>query len=108
MTIRSKMPVRLKKKWIEALRSGDYMQGRSALNERGRFCCLGVLCEAAGIKAVTIWNETKAYDGKTTCLSRELKKRFHINDAVENKLIDMNDNKMRSFKQIANYIARWL
>lgn len=38
------------KKWVEALRSGEYRQYQSALrgrddNNRDRFCCLGVLCQ---------------------------------------------------------------
>ena len=31
--------------WLTALRSGDYKQGKGALNKNGKFCCLGVLCE---------------------------------------------------------------
>ncbi len=38
----------IKKKWIAALRSGDYVQGKKRLrtNKDGKtsFCCLGVLC----------------------------------------------------------------
>jgi hypothetical protein len=34
----------VKQKWIEALRSGEYEQGKAALNHMNkRFCCLGVL-----------------------------------------------------------------
>lgn len=39
------------RKWVAALRSGDYKQGRSALrtvrSSGDSFCCLGVACEAA-------------------------------------------------------------
>lgn len=31
--------------WIEALRSGDYKQGRNQLRRDDKFCCLGVACE---------------------------------------------------------------
>ena len=35
-----------KKKWIAALRSGEYKQGRKVLrNSNDEFCCLGVLCD---------------------------------------------------------------
>ncbi len=30
-------------KWINALRSGDYVQGRCYLQYSGEYCCLGVL-----------------------------------------------------------------
>lgn len=33
--------------WIEALRSGEYKQGKGALQHNGEFCCLGVACEVA-------------------------------------------------------------
>lgn len=35
----------LKKKWVDALRSGEYKQGKGILNGERGFCCLGVLCE---------------------------------------------------------------
>ena len=35
----------LKKKWIEALRSGRFKQGKNALKTNDKHCCLGVLCE---------------------------------------------------------------
>ncbi len=38
----------IKARWVEALRSGEYMQGQGGLRTRsGKFCCLGVLCELA-------------------------------------------------------------
>lgn len=34
------------KKWVEAIRSGDYKQGRGQLADgEGKFCCLGVACD---------------------------------------------------------------
>lgn len=35
----------IKAKWIAALRSGDYVQGRNGLRKEGKYCCLGVLCD---------------------------------------------------------------
>lgn len=35
------------KKWVAALRSGEYDQGRGYLNANSNFCCLGVLCDLA-------------------------------------------------------------
>jgi hypothetical protein len=32
------------KKWVAALRSGEYRQGENGLKDNGRFSCLGVLC----------------------------------------------------------------
>lgn len=39
------MNSRVKRLWVEALRSGEYQQGRNALRADDRFCCLGVLCD---------------------------------------------------------------
>lgn len=33
------------KKFVDALRSGDFKQGRRALRSGDSFCCLGVACE---------------------------------------------------------------
>lgn len=52
------MDAKIKKDWTDALRSGAYAQGRSALHTvvqtedpehptRDEFCCLGVLCDLA-------------------------------------------------------------
>ena len=35
----------IKKRWIEALRSGEYQQGKESLFHCGKFCCLGVLTD---------------------------------------------------------------
>lgn len=46
---------RIFKEWIAALRSGKYKQGRAKLKQRDvageqTYCCLGVLCEVAGLE----------------------------------------------------------
>lgn len=39
------MDADLKRRWVEALRSGEYRQGRMALQSGGEYCCIGVLCD---------------------------------------------------------------
>lgn len=40
------MEPEIKKKWIEALLSGEYEQGQNILRtSNDKFCCLGVLCD---------------------------------------------------------------
>lgn len=39
----------VQKAWTEALRSGDYPQGRGHLRGPDGYCCLGVLCDISGI-----------------------------------------------------------
>lgn len=36
-------------KWTDKLASGEYAQGKGALLEAGRYCCLGVACEVSEI-----------------------------------------------------------
>lgn len=40
-------------KWVKALRSGKYKQGKTYLNKNDSFCCLGVLCEISEITTKT-------------------------------------------------------
>jgi hypothetical protein len=38
----------IRKRWVDALRSGEYQQGVGSLRTGGdKYCCLGVLCEIA-------------------------------------------------------------
>jgi len=52
----------IKKKWIEALRSGEYKQGRESLkttnehNNDSYYCCLGVLCDIHSRGTNTVWS----------------------------------------------------
>jgi hypothetical protein len=39
------MDAELKRKWVEALRSGKYEQASGKLRVGNKFCCLGVLCD---------------------------------------------------------------
>ncbi len=39
------MKAEIKKRWIDALKSGEYKQGRGRLKDGGSYCCLGVLCD---------------------------------------------------------------
>ena len=59
----------IKKKWVDALRSGEYKQGKGQLrNSKGEFCCLGVLCDLAvkeGIVKELAECDVFYYDGDT-------------------------------------------
>lgn len=61
-------------KWVAALRSGQYKQGRKYLRCGNQYCCLGVLCEVVGViptkEIVTDLPGTEfVYDGKKHSLS---------------------------------------
>jgi hypothetical protein len=46
----SKIPLPFFDQWTAALRGGEFEQGENWLNNDGKYCCLGVLCEIAGLK----------------------------------------------------------
>lgn len=60
----SKMNPEIKQKWVDALRSGQYKQGRFNLRlTKNSFCCLGVLCELHRKEHKKRWgvNKNKEY-----------------------------------------------
>lgn len=49
------MNERVKKLWLEALRSGKYEQAVGRLRIDDRFCCLGVLCDLHAKETGGMW-----------------------------------------------------
>jgi hypothetical protein len=57
----------VKTKWVAALLSGEYKQGKGWLRSRNEeFCCLGVLCDLASKEGVGDWTLTKGATGIST------------------------------------------
>lgn len=52
-----------KKKWVEALRSGEYKQGKDFLRVNDTFCCLGVLCDLVGKEQGALWDYENTING---------------------------------------------
>ena len=50
-----KMNPEVKQRWLAALRSGFYQQGKHSLSKGGAFCCLGVLCDLHSKETGTQW-----------------------------------------------------
>lgn len=62
----------IKAKWIVALRSGKYKQGRQRLtNKNNEYCCLGILCELA-VAADVIPPAKNEEHGKVYCDRRAI------------------------------------
>ena len=53
------MKPKIKARWLAALRSGDYRQGKYRLREGNDFCCLGVLCDVLSSDAGGEWVRPK-------------------------------------------------
>jgi hypothetical protein len=118
----TKMDPQLKRKWLIALRSGRYKQGRDQLKRGRKFCCLGVLADVAGCR----WEKTRncslprpsLYGYTLSSLGLLLDMNNHwVSEQAQNKLSSMNDGspayddynkKPQSFKQIAKWIQEHL
>jgi len=91
------MDPELKRKWIKALRSGKYKQGRGQLWRKSdnSYCCLGVLEAIQGNMT-----PTGTIHGTLSAIARESAQGYYI----RNLLAYMNDQPESSFKAIADYI----
>lgn len=95
-----------KKKWVEALRSGEYKQTRGKLfNGKNSFCCLGV---AANIGIHGDWEKDErgnwCINGQDMNLDPVFMEKIGLNIEEEDELIRLNDNERKTFKTIAKYI----
>lgn len=96
------MDAELKRKWIEALRSGEYRQARMVLRDAmHRMCCLGVLATVQGCQ----WEFVPIDERNVINLPFGLN--AGISHSVRLALAEMNDSG-KSFKEIADYIEKHL
>jgi hypothetical protein len=49
----------IKQKWIAALRSGEYKQGKGGLRNTEGYCCLGVLCDLHAKETGNEWERAE-------------------------------------------------
>lgn len=115
----------LKRRWVEALRSGEYEQTTAALvrlpleganshPEKDSFCCLGVLCEVAGLERSDSGRsfrlpEEARMGGMSELIDSTLgawRQIVGIDETHQNDLMELNDVGRRSFAQIADYVER--
>ena len=115
-----KMNPNIKKMWLKALCSGEYVQGRKRLltvqeNGEHSFCCLGVLCDLHSRETGQKWRERHSVlDGTSlgSYLDCEVMSPMDVDNwsgidfATQLKLANMNDKGKQSFKAIANWISR--
>jgi hypothetical protein len=106
------------RKWVKALRSGEYRQGAEALARVEpdgvlSYCCLGVACEAAikdGLELRSYVSESgqKSFDGCLSYLPVLVQEWLGVDDPNpwlgECRAAPMNDNLRWNFDQIADAI----
>lgn len=109
MKNKEKLPIAFKKKWLKALRSGEYQQGIGELKSiDGKYCCLGVAAEVCGatrIKKLEFIKKGNKIRGITKIPNLLIGDR--ASNSIVYKLSTMNDEG-ESFKKIANYIEKHL
>ena len=95
--LNKKMSKTLKNKWIKALESDNYEQCTGRLQDQnGANCCLGVLCRVMRIK----------HDNIVGGSLGGIKLDKVIPQKLEAKLVDLNDNKKKSFDEIAAFLRK--
>lgn len=106
------------KKWVDALRSGKYPQGRHSLNQGDRaYCCLGVACEvaiASGIPVIKThsgFGQTIKYNNSSCVLPLTILRWLgltsasgHFGDGRTGSLVGLNDDGRHTFNDIADII----
>lgn len=105
------MKPEIAEKWIKALRSGDYNQGKQKLKYNNFFCCLGVLCEIAVKEGVIKPSINDEYEGSSLFLPFEvystwanMKNNYGEINSIRSSLFKLNDAENMSFEQIADII----
>lgn len=102
-----------KKKWVEALCSGEYEQGTGRLCNAGKeydyFCCLGVLCDVIDPKQWKYQDGLVCFGEEATSVPpTKIIKKVGLDTSAIDHLVFMNDTKRKTFKQIANWIDKYL
>lgn len=96
----------IKAKWIEALRSGKYIQVRNALRDRHGFCCLGVLCDILPTLKYESFGYVDSTDtvAEPTLLTGQIRKETGLEKENLRYCVEMNDTQRKSFEEIAAWI----
>jgi len=109
------MDAELKEKWIEALRSGKYEQGRGFLRRKDKYCCLGVLCDLIDPEGWTHQAPADPGDEIERCwydvsvaLPLHTSRNIQLSEERQALLVCKNDDKEYSFDEIATYIESTL
>ena len=122
-----KLPLDIKEKWLEALRSGRYRQGKNCLrNLYDEYCCIGVLLDVIdptrwirkencysweNEDAVLPKSLQNQYGLKSTIIIEPLKTQYkddNYDRCTINDLTCANDVACYNFKQIADIIEQQL
>lgn len=106
------------KKWVEALKSGKFKQGRNKLDDLNEgehyYCCLGVACVIAEEEGVEVTKVEGRFLGLSLASQPEVANWLDIYNELGNSkksllemsLSELNDSSRITFKQIADIIEQ--
>lgn len=99
----------VRKLWVEALRSGEYKQGKGMLkSEDNEFCCLGVLTDICVKRGITDENSLQRYYPVDSVMRSvglaEQAGKFYTNTRIEPSFLSVLNDDGVSFSEIADII----
>lgn len=99
----------VKRKWLKALRSGEYGKGSGYLGWSGKYCCLGVLaCELVPeFVHLNQENTIMDVDRSNNYLPDDLATLIGLSNGIQGTLADINDQSY-TFDKVIDYIEREL
>jgi len=101
-----KMPAKVKRDWIAALKSGKYKQTKHALENSEGNCCLGVLCRVLEIEGRPSSDGRINFEGRTAFPPTSVLDKTGLTSRDGCILTNLNDNAGKTFAQIARIIER--
>lgn len=108
-----KLPKEFAEKWLTALRSGEYKQGRGALCKTDRndhsknyYCCLGVACAILDISKDRLIGHSAIYDNVFFPEVPVELLGLYANIELPYYLSKLNDERKYSFTEIADWIDK--
>jgi hypothetical protein len=103
--------IKLRRQWIAALRSGKFKQGTGFLKKDGGYCCLGVLCEVAGVPSRRVAKGSHTYTFEGQIYFPPLSVMHMVGLKTENGAVDEGQENLvllnetgSTFKEIATFI----
>ena len=98
----------IKEDLMEALRSGEHVQGYEYLEQLdGSQCCLGVLCDIMGAES-TVCIRSVRYDGMMSYPSAKIQREAGLTTKDIASLAHLNDEHKATFDEIADWIEVYL